>query len=234
MDQILQERWARMRLMLEKLKERAMRFGEIQLLVKTTRQTVHNYLREFQALGLVEYDDEKREYSYSGIARKSFSKHDYDIARKHSVNLLLKNEELMNLEGFYGKMTPEYVLDQIVVLDPEPEFLETSYLMQHLKSGYCRSFWIQFQKYKELMERHGYPIVPFSVDFKGVKHGYFPEMWEQFGSLPQDDREDLKSLREHLLVALYRIILEVSHGSPLDGWCDACPARKVSIQKNSS
>lgn len=64
MTEINQTKWARMRLILDKLKEQPITLDEIECVVyekasKIAKRTVQNYIAELIALGLVTYDSGK-------------------------------------------------------------------------------------------------------------------------------------------------------------------------------
>ena len=104
---------------------------------KVSRRMVENYLNALKALGLVEYDPEEQLYESTQAKKRVFrSKHDYDLALKHSKNLVLSTNEKQRLDG----MDPFLALDLIVFHDdPNREDEDNVYdkcLFQHLITGY--------------------------------------------------------------------------------------------------
>lgn len=119
--QINEQKWRRMRLILDKLEEKPMSTSEIEQLFsksagdKIVKRSVQNYMAELIALGLVFYNSEDGIYELLENKKVFQNRHNYEIALKHSEKLLPALKNILNI------MTVERH-----VLHP--------YVKQHLKS----------------------------------------------------------------------------------------------------
>ena len=230
MSKINREKWARMRSILDKLKEQPMELSQIEHLVykqrltRVGKRTVQNYLAELQGLGLVDYNKEKRMYYFIGLVKQTFSTHEHKLALKHSERLIFTREDYQGLDQWH-----EDTLLENLIRHPEHS-LEISCLMQHFKTGYYGELWAPLQKFRELMEKYDIPIVPTSLGLRDAESGYGHSIRKPFEKLPQEDKKSLLDLKKHFLQTLYGVMFDVKHGVPLKGWCDHCPTRSVSIK----
>jgi len=198
------------------------------------------------------------------------SKHDYDIALKHSRYLTLSTSDKQRLD----QSNPYLALDLLVYHDKENRDVDDQCLFQHIKTGYYEVYSL-LQKYRKIMDARGYS-----------EHPHFPKLhshfefthrspWEMVAevALLQDEEKrerhvegeiagdeymyssDLKErglpekplcspeerkrakelldLRDLLVGKIYAIVNEVRNGIPLQGYCDSCPDRRVTIKSKS-
>lgn len=95
---------------------------------------------------------------------------------------------------------------------------ELSYLRQHLKTGYYEKVYLPLKELKEKMpeeEFRNYLMV-------GAPVVGAPE--------PPEPSEDVITLVKDLSWDINAIISQVEHGVPLQGYCDACPDRVLTIK----
>ena len=251
MSEINRAKWARVRLILDKLKEQSMTLSEIEHLVygkgstKITLRTVQNYIAELKALGLVTCDPEEKIYELTGVKKKVFqSKHDYDLALKHSRNLVFSTEEKQR----FDQMNPFLALDLLAFHDTQEiqdighiSHLDDKCFVQHLKTGYFKEVYSLMQKYRQLMDETGFS-----------KRTGFPKLSETLGDLftgltPQESvsqaatlkenkhaeeekLNEIENLRNLLIEKIYSIANDVKNGIPLQGYCDYCPEQKITIK----
>jgi predicted transcriptional regulator len=245
MSEINQAKWARMRLILDKLKEQPMTFNEIVRLVykkgsKIAKRTAQNYIAELVALGFVTYDSEAKIYGLTGTMKKEFqSKHNYDLALKHSKNLVSSTSEKQR----FDQMDPFLALDLLAFHDINPcPDVDDECFVQHLKTGYFKDVYVLMQKYRQLMDETGFSR------YLGFPK-YFSSFEEPFGSsqtpqelvsrvaahkeakhMEKDKIKEIENLRNLLVGKIYSIVNEVANGIPLQGYCEYCPDRKVTIK----
>jgi len=156
-----------MRLIMDRLREKSLALAELESLVcksqtdKIGRRTIQNYLAELRALGLVNYDSQTLLYEWAENKREFENRHDYDVALKHSKNLLFSTSEKQRLD----QMDPFLALDLIVFHDRDhSRDMDDTCLFQHLQSGYSDIFAL-VEKYRKMMddkglsERQGFPKI---------------------------------------------------------------------------
>jgi hypothetical protein len=77
-----------------------------------------------------------------------------------------------------------------VLIDNDPDLVEVSYLIQHIKTGYDDGVWNPFTEYLETLKK--YTLTDFDVPamptLKGVVRGYFGDRWNKFHALPDEDK----------------------------------------------
>ena len=235
--QIKREKWLRLQLILNALKERPMKLTEIEQLFKdkqieVSRRTIQNYLEELKELDDIRYDKTKAKYYYRFFP-KVFSPQEYKLTLDHSNRLLSTSDELKHHDSYEGEVTPRIILD--LMLQQKEDFGELFCLKQHFRTGYYDEFWLPFQMFSALMEKHNYPIVSASQEFMKVVHGHptnAPEV--VFGEVSNNDSAQLVELKKQLLITLYKIMIDVKHGAFLRGSCDHCPMLKVSITNTNN
>jgi len=66
--------------------------------------------------------------------------------------------------------------------------------MQHFETGYKEELWSPLMKYKKLMEKYDYPIVPFPPRFQEDIFSYGQSLREHFERIPEKDRKQLEEL----------------------------------------
>lgn len=251
MQEINRQKWARMRKIIEILKQKPLTFNEIRDLFKEKtkekikekilERSLQRYLEELKALGLITYDGQ---YHWAETKRAFQSRQEYEIFLKHSEALTFSGIANILLD----EMNPYFGLDMLI-FEPEKD-KNLACLMQHIKSGYPEVFDLM-QKYRRTMDKTGLAKIPnipkftlptdFNFDdstpeetaakaaaLKGdqiVVLDPFKALRESGLKIEVSDKEvkELVNLRDLLVGKIYTIIAKVKHGSPLEGKCDLCP-----------
>lgn len=160
MTEINQEKWRRIRLILDELKGKPMTLTEIEQLVykgrttKACRRTVQNYLAELRALGLIVHDLKAGIYQLPESKKVFQSKHDYEIALKHSKRLVLSTRDSQRLD----QMSPNAALDLLVFVCERD--IDDLCFVQHLRTGYFREVYALMERYRQLMDETGLSKIP--------------------------------------------------------------------------
>lgn len=136
---------------------------------------------------------------------------------KHSKYILLTRSDYQGLENWAESTLIENLLTH------SKDKLETVCLMQHFETGYRDNLWNPLMKYKELLQKYEYPIVPFPLKFRENIFGYEQSLIEPFERIPENDKKQMQELKAHLLDTVNKIIFGVKNGIPLDGKCEFCP-----------
>ena len=123
------------------------------------------------------------------------SQGDYDLARRHNEVLLVSTEERQCLDCMNDKTW----------LNALPTY-QGGFLLDHLKSGYYREFWLPYREYIELNES------------------------EKVTRLKKEQAERKESLSKELITKLRTIMDRFNHGALLDGHCSNCPTSYVRIK----
>lgn len=223
MREINQQKWSRMKLIIEELKKQPTSISDIEKLFgnKVGRRTLQNYLLELKALGLVAFDETQSSYQWTE-SRQVYSKTDYQLSLEHSKLLVLssqdntKDDENMRLDSW----DPFYAVDLIVFSDITTSAnLKDKCLYQHIRTGYPETYGLM-EKYRGILDKLGYSESP------GI-----PKLESFFRSetIPKELKEAIE-LRNLLVGKLYFIVEQVKHGIPLKGFCDCCPRLHVSVQ----
>jgi len=260
-----------MRLIMDKLQEKQMPLAEIEQLVyrsqvsRIGRRSVQNYLAELIALRLVNYNPQTRYYEWAENKTEFRTRHDYDIALKHSRNLILTTRERQGLDY----TNPCLALDLLVF-----EFyrdIDCKCLVQHLQTGYFQDIYTLMEKYRQLMDETGLSEIPglpklFSASSTwiedshkaGVKENITQANFERsmidnfptkgdmlmidvnsmvLGSSLSNIKyvhkakyKKIVDLRDLLVGKIYSVVNDVIQGIPLQGYCDHCPNRKITIK----
>ena len=249
--EINERKWRRMRLIMDKLKEKPMSSSEIEQLFsksasdKIVKRSVQNYMAELIGLGLALYNSEAGAYELAENKKVFQSKHDYDIALKHSRYLTLSTSDKQRLD----QTDPYLALDLLVYHDKENRDIDDQCLFQHIKTGYYEVYSL-LQKYRKIMDARGYSKYPhFPKLPKLDSHFDFTDLcpWEMVAEAAllqnKEKREkagnerkqakELLDLRDLLVGKLYGIVNDVRNGIPLQGYCDSCPDRRVTIKSKS-
>lgn len=144
--------------------ERPLKYEEIRKqFSKIKPRTLKNYLAELEGLGDI-VNPEKGLYTAPGIRKKVFNnENELKRALAHS-NLVIVGAHVSIGGGVWLRrmiMGPDLTANTRAPHDDR--FFK--YLMDHLKSGYHKTFWISFEKYKKLTLTWGYPLtVGYDVD----------------------------------------------------------------------
>ena len=158
--EINEQKWRRMRLILDELKEKPMSSNEIEQLVsgkaqidRIAKRSVQNYVAELNALGLIFWNPQARVYEIAERKRVFNSKYDYEIVMKHSKKLVLSSKERQRLDH----TNPALVVDLLVFeKDRHALFGDTDIddkcLVQHFPTGYFSDVYALMQNYYRLME----------------------------------------------------------------------------------
>ena len=265
-----------MRLIMDKLKEKPMSSSEIEQLFcksaigKIVRRSVQNYMAELIALGLVFHNSEAGVYELTENKKVFQSKHDYDIALKHSRYLTLSTSDKQRLD----QSNPYLALDLLVYHDKENRDVDDQCLFQHIKTGYYEVYSL-LQKYRKIMDARGYSKYPHfpklhshfeftdrspwemvaevallqdeekrerhvEGEIAGNEYMYSSDLKERGLSQkplysPEERKQvkELLDLRDLLVGKIYAIVNDVRNGIPLQGYCDSCPDRRVTIKSKS-
>lgn len=221
MKQINEQKWSRMRKIIEALKQKPLTFDEITSLFttkkdKTLERSIQNYLAELKALGLVSYDAGMYVWSENKLVYNS--ELEYKNAVKHSKKLVAEFEPDIEDIPIHDV---NHILD-LLICTPENH----TFFVQHLQTGYRKSFWNTFEEFQQLLSKHGFDVHCVSTSFIPV--GFDADSEPQ---IPKKDMEKLSQLKEKLLKELFFIINQVSHEVPLKGYCDLCLGKHVEIIK---
>jgi hypothetical protein len=116
-------------------------------------------LNSLKAQGLVV----KEEGTWSWAEKKvPLSKHDYELAITHSQKIMLSYSS--DSEDYTGpdQMDPWHVVREIAMnfdnTNTGPDYDPAPLVIEHLKSGYPKSFWIYLLEYRGLQDKHRFPI----------------------------------------------------------------------------
>lgn len=175
---------------MDRLRKKSLALAELELLVcepqtnKIGKRSVQNYLAELKALGLVNYDSQTMLYEWAENKREFQSRHDYDVALKHSRNLLFSTSEKQRLD----QMNPFLALDKIVFHDGDHcRDMDDVCLFQHLQSGYPDAFTL-VEKYRRLMDEKGLSENPGFPKISGDWHTELPsELVVSASALTEDN-----------------------------------------------
>jgi hypothetical protein len=211
-------KYRRMNLIRDKLKEKPMSFLEIAELFskgsdKASRRSVQNYLAELKALKVIIHDEEKRLYFSAECKRVFQSRQDYDIALTHSRNLLFSTKDEVRLV----QINLGEALERIARKDTHDSDLYC--FSQHLKSGYPEVYGLIEKYHKHTRD--------------GTIHSrYFQEGDELDPKLKKEETmlKRIDCLRASLFEEISAIINKVQNGTPLQGLCDYCPDREITIK----
>jgi len=232
-----EQKWKRMRLILDKLREESLSISEVGRLVygskmtRTDMRTVQNYLAELVGIGLVSKPDDNSGV-YSSTENKIIfqSAAEYSLALKHSKNMLLSDEHHQGIEDSDEEMT----LRRLAFFEEDRmewkkhssiEYYDYCYLQQHIKTGYLEIHEL-IRKYKQLATE------------KGVESGFGHLRIVPTGEMPapkqtitEEDKKEFVDVTDLFVGKLSRLIRAVSRdGVPLAGYCDGCPGRKIIIK----
>ena len=214
-----EQKWKRMNLIMEKFKEKPMSTVEIEQLIsgkaqvdKIVKRSVQNYMAELIALGLVHHNSEAGVYELADSKQVFQSEYDRDIALKHSKLLTLSTSEKQRLD----QMNPYSALDLLAYDDKENRDVDDQCLSQHIRTGYYELY-LLLQKYRKTScpKEKGFQLEPLSS----------PEERKQV--------KEFKDLRDLLVGKIYSIVDDVRHFIPLQGFCDRCPHRRITIKGKS-
>lgn len=244
------EKLDRLKALKSALEKGPLTFDQAKKLIKGVNERMVNYyLRELCELDVAAYDPEAKVYRLKKLSKIVFeSKNDYMLALEHSKKLLFSTPE----RQLFDLMNPFTAIDQLAFY---PERYRG--LIQHLKTGYFQEFWLPLQKYRQLMEKYGYPeirVIPppaLSPDLFGEEElppsftqllvGYGPTLEpshirrgtgkeeEQKKVDPQIEKQ-LSELKSALVGRLQALMYSVEQGLPLLGYCDFCPHLKITIK----
>lgn len=221
-----------------------------------TARTIQYDLQGLKILGLIKYKDGTYFPTYARYEFKS--KYDYIIALKHSENLLFSKSET-TLHSRFDQMNPFEAVDRLVFSDHlhRPPVDDVCFV-QHLRTGYFQDIYSLLKEYRQLMDDtglsniSGFPKI-MQTEFFNEPH---PEMMiSQASRLGKDNRvdKDMRSLarakinlpisinrekfkeicdvRDLLVGKIYSVINDVRNRSPLLGYCDHCPIKKITINE---
>jgi predicted transcriptional regulator len=228
--QINEQKWRRLNIIREKLREKPLTSKEITQLIfknsanRTNLRTIQNYLAELIGLELVCYDSASGLYSSNERKIALLSKHDYDIALKHSERLVLTNREKQRLDC----MMPFSALQMLVFWDEEETKHDPDYgrFHEHLKTGYPELF-LQMENYKQEVKRLG---LSSRYDVPVLR---LPSTHHELDNIEDREKKKLERMRSLLVGEIYSLVDRVKHGVPLEGSCDACPGCYLSVKQRS-
>lgn len=199
-----------------------------------SRRMVELYLQELKAIGLIIYDHEHQKYLLSESKQVYRNKHEYELALSHSRDLILSTESKQGIDA----TNPLLALDLIVFSDIETwgTDIDSRCIFAHLRTGYLDMF-EGIQRYRRLMDETGLssiPGFPKTIDQLRLPTMISLKDMPDPDSLEKDHRNELDEideLRDILAENLRSIIERVRSRTPLDGYCDLCPTRRVIIKE---
>lgn len=137
------------------------------------------------------------------------SKADYELALKHSKNVILTTSEKQGLD----QTSIIAVLNELAFFEDNEEafrkrwvsdyYFDRKYLLQHIKTGYPEILRL-IQKYREL------------------------EIKQSFSDT---DSKELEYVQDLFAGKMARLIRNLKDGIPLSGFCDGCPRKTVTIKE---
>jgi len=260
MDEAFKEKARSLKTILGLLEQHPHKFGELfesvkkETKLKIKERTLHRHLDTLLELNLIVYDDKEGEYCLPQSKKQVFeSKHDYDLALKHSRLLVFSTKETQR----FDQMDPFLALDVVVFFDdPLNRDIDNECVMQHLKTGYYKEVYVFMQKYRQLLDKTGVSLwagLPklFSSEFAGetpseivvqastLKDEYIklPRRYglgaskDEFIHVHRKEMKEIYDLRNLLVGKLYSIVNDVRNGIPMRGYCDHCPHHKLTIKE---
>ncbi|HIH89622.1 TPA: hypothetical protein HA344_10520 [Candidatus Bathyarchaeota archaeon] len=171
-------------------------------------RTLRNYLEDLKGIGVIFYDDENNRYTWCENKR-IYTKKEYDVALKHSKLITLSHNE----PYFWGFNNFEPHAAIKCLGNPNDQQFEL--FREHLQSGYP-DIWNILENYQQK-----YQEVP--------EKGMF-ELRENSPEIVAKRREIFK-LEAQLANEVYHIVDLVVHGTPLNGTCENCTSKHLSIIK---
>lgn len=208
-----EEKWKRMRLIMEKLEEAPMVFKEIFALFspksKIIERTVQNYLAELKALGIIVYDALTGEYDLACKKIVYKTKNDHELALRHSEKLI---SFTLHIGHEPNEIDPFYWIYRFVY-EPKRDI----HFMSHLKTGYHRTIWLKLESCRKIIET-----------YERLNEGStFSRHNEE---IPPKVRKEFDRLNEEFVKELSLTVAQVKHGIPLKGSCELCPAKSITVK----
>lgn len=248
-----EQKWKRMKLIMDKLKETSMSTVEIEQLIsdkspvdRIVKRTIQNYMAELIALGLVEYDSEAGVYKLTEN-KKDYPAKLYNIVMKHCKNLVFSTRTKRRLD----EMDPYLVLDLLAYGEKEIHDLDDLYVLQHVKTGYP-TVYSRMRQYRQKMDEMDLSKGPNLPKLRGTKYdfrsdgfgkdrmidwpGWLAPSTPEHETLPKirKDIKELYDLRDRAVLQIkHAVIKDVENGDPLKGYCEKCPDRRFTIRSKS-
>ena len=151
------QKWRRMKLILEKLREKPLPSKEICRIVfsssaidRTKLRTIQNYLAELIGLDLINYDPFSGVYSSNENKIVFKSKHDYDLALNHSKRLVHLTRDTQP----HDYVSPSETLRTLAFWEDNVtnHDAEDTRFLQHLKTGYYEIFQLM-EEYRQKIKK---------------------------------------------------------------------------------
>jgi len=237
-------KWGRMKRIKEALKTKSLSLSDVEKaaygpnITPVGRRAVQTYIAELLALGDVERNEPSGLYSLVENKRVFQTKNDYELALKHSGNvLLLKVRDLQLSTYFYEPNMLEKLSfweDDYVTNKAEDNpfigsdvYFAESYLLQHIKTGYPE-LQKMMEEYKLAALKEG---LTSGVHYTRLCGNDDLDRAEEIRKQKiQKAEKKLMYLSDLFSGRLSRIIRAVKDGTPLLGSCEACPSRKITIK----
>lgn len=176
----------RMKTVIQALKEGNKTYTEL-LKLGVPEKTLDRILKDYlEYLGLARKDGV---YWVWYENKKVFqSKHDYDIALKHSRYLTLSTSDKQRLD----QANPALALDLLVYYDKANQDIDNQCLFQHIKTGYYEVYSLM-QKYRQMMDEAGLSEIPRLPKLPSLHLSFYDETHEAY--VPRNyDPKNSKSL----------------------------------------
>jgi hypothetical protein len=133
-----------------------------------SERQAHYDMGELLALGIIRFDDEKKEYIWPEVIdadlRAFNSEKEYNLAIKHTKSIVLTGEELQGIDQNGIRSMLIHRLASSPGLDgrgtetlAERSAWAFAHLIQHLRSGYRSEFWEYLEEYSRKQTEYGFP-----------------------------------------------------------------------------
>lgn len=223
---------------LEKLYEGPKTWTELKNETQINGRLVSRILADYLSPWGLAYKTDDGKWAFIQEKQVYSSHEEYSIAVQHSRDVCgdlfsyvkLKNDGVSDFWALSGDV------DEIAFIEKGEPSIYLHMIRSHLRTGYG-SVWESLVSYERLSKRHGYlGILNLDLE-RNFTAGRDRELLsseraaEAMGErgLSETDRELLESLKKGLVGDLAKIQWDVLAGTPMKGYCEHCPHRRVEI-----